>query len=260
LADALKFSANSALAKEVVDAMTINETLFFRDDRPFKHFREKALPEILKSRAAGKSLRFWSAACSTGQEPFSISMSLSEILPKPEEWHVDILATDISERTLSQARTGEYSQFEIQRGLPIQFLIKYFNQDGNIWRINEKLRKMIRFEPFNLLENMDRLGVFDIIFCRNVLIYFDDETKKKILKNIIKRMAPDAYLFLGGSETVIGLCPELKICAECPGLYSLNSNAMGAGKIEKKPDPTGALSPWKVVAEGSVYAAKGALR
>jgi chemotaxis protein methyltransferase CheR len=148
-------------------------------------------------------------------------MILLETLPSPETWRIDLVATDISENALTQARKGEFSQFEIQRGVPIQVLIKHFKQDGQSWKINDNIKRLVRFENFNLLEPMEKFGTFDIIFCRNVLIYFDEATKKKILQNMIKRIAPDGFLFLGGAETALGLCPELKIDSGCPGLYTI---------------------------------------
>jgi chemotaxis protein methyltransferase CheR len=223
--------ADKNMINEVIDAMTTNETLFFRDDRPFKYFKTGLVPEITKLRDTKKSLRIWSAASSTGQEPYSIAMTLLETLPAIDNWRIEILATDISDSALAQARKGEYSQFEIQRGMPIQLLMKYFKQDGQTWKIADKLKSMVRFENFNLLEPMDRFSTFDIIFCRNVLIYFDEPLKKKILSNLARRMAPDGYFFMGGSETVIGLCPDLKINPACPGLYSLvQPQAAGAAK------------------------------
>ena len=226
---ALRLTPDRKLVTEVVDAMMTNETLFFRDDRPFKHFRASILPAMLKAREGKKALRIWSAACSTGQEPYSIAMTLCETLPGIESWRIELVATDISETALSQAMNGTFSQFEIQRGLPIQHVMKYFRQEGQTWKITDKIKSMVKFERFNLLERMDRFGTFDVIFCRNVLIYFDEETKKKVLQGLTRRLAPDGCLFLGGSETVIGLCPELKVNQGCPGLYTLQGQAQGQG-------------------------------
>lgn len=233
LTKALCTTPDRKLVTEVIDAMTTNETLFFRDDRPFKQFRSAILPALLKARENKRSLRIWSAACSTGQEPYSIAMILRETLPAHENWHIDIQATDLCETVLARAAKGEFSQFEIQRGLPIQMAMKYFKQDGVNWKIDDKTRNMVRFEKFNLLDRMDRLGTFDIVFCRNVLIYFDEETKKKVLCAISGRLAPDGCLFLGGSETVIGLCPDLKNNPSCPGLYNLRQmdQAEGLNKV-----------------------------
>lgn len=221
LTKSLRSSSDQKLMRAVVDAMTINETLFFRDNRPFVQLKTAVLPAILKAKENKKSLRIWCAACSTGQEPYSIAMILDELLAKMSGWRTDILATDISDNALSQACNAKYNQFEIQRGLPIQMVMKYFSQQGQSWELKDHIRKMVRFETFNLLEKMDHFGTFDIIFCRNVLIYFDEETKKKVLQNLVKRLAPDGFLFLGGSETVIGLSSELKKQASCPGLYAV---------------------------------------
>jgi chemotaxis protein methyltransferase CheR len=225
LTKSLRTAPDPKLVRAVVDGMTINETLFFRDARPFQQLKSTVLPAVLKSRESKKSLRLWSAACSTGQEPYSVAMILDEALAKLPGWKTEILGTDISDNALTQARNAKYNQFEIQRGLPIQMTMKYFTQDGQSWGLKDIIRNMVRFEAFNLLDRMDRFGTFDIIFCRNVLIYFDEETKKKVLQNLVKRLAPDGFLFLGGSETVIGLCPELKIQQGCPGLYTVQSSS-----------------------------------
>jgi chemotaxis protein methyltransferase CheR len=225
---ALRFSTDAKLAAKVINAMTTNETLFFRDDKPFRYFRDNLLPGVIKSKNDKRTLRIWSAACSTGQEPYSIAMILKEILPEADQWRIEILATYISPTVLDQARKGRFSQFEIQRGLPIQMVMKYFQQDGTSWFIKDTVRSMVKFESFNLLEGMERFGTFDIIFCRNVLIYFDEATKKAVLDNLGRRLDPEGYLFLGASETVLGLCPALKYFAACSGLYMLDKNTNAA--------------------------------
>lgn len=227
----LRTKRDEAVIKDVVEAMTTNETLFFRDDRPFKHFRSVVLPDMLKARAGTRQIKIWSAACSSGQEPYSIAMTLEESVPERAVWRFDIAATDIADSVLEQAREGLYSHFEVQRGLPIQSIMKYFTQDGERWRVNENLRKMVRFSKFNLLERMTSMGQFDIIFCRNVLIYFDEETKKQVLNGLMQQLAPDGYLFLGSSETVLGLSQNLKSVMGCPGLYTIKKAeaASGAG-------------------------------
>lgn len=245
---ALKNTPDPKLVRAVVDAMTINETLFFRDSRPFQQFKASVLPAIIKARESKKSIRIWSAACSTGQEPYSIAMILDEVTTKIPGWKIDILGTDISESALSQACSAKYNQFEIQRGLPIQMAMKNFVQDGQSWAVKETIRNMVRFEIFNLLDRMDRFGSFDIIFCRNVLIYFDEETKKKVLQNLMKRLAPDGFLFLGGSETVIGLCPELKMQQGCPGLYTIQTTSESSKVSTAQSAPklsSNAISPVK---------------
>lgn len=216
---------DAKIEKQVIDAMMTNETLFFRDDKPFRQLRSAVLPTVIKAREGRKSLRVWSAACSTGQEPYSIAMTILETLPKSEEWHITILATDLSDVALAQAMKAEFNQFEIQRGLPTTMVMKYFKQNGNSWKVQDKIHNMVRFENFNLLDKMDRFPTFDIIFCRNVLIYFNEETKKKILNSLLKKLPADGFLFLGGAETVIGICPDLKIYPACPGLYTLQTIA-----------------------------------
>ncbi len=224
MTQSLRSTANPVIQKDVIDAMMTNETLFFRDERPFRQLTTNVMPTMVTARENMKSLRIWSAACSTGQEPYSIAMTIADNFPQLSNWAINILATDLSDIALAQARTAEYNQFEVQRGLPIQMLMKHFEQDGQKWRINEKIRKMVNFKNFNLLESMDALPKFDIILCRNVLIYFDEATKKKILSNIIKKLAPDGFLFLGGAESVMGLCPELKHVHDSPGLYTIKND------------------------------------
>lgn len=235
MSKSLRIMRDTKLEKQVIDAMMTNETLFFRDDKPFKQLRSAVLPAVIKSREGRKSLRIWSAACSTGQEPYSIAMTILETIPKPEEWNITILATDLSDVALAQAMRAEFNQFEIQRGLPTPMVMKYFKQNGNSWKVQDKVRDMVRFENFNLLDKMDRFPTFDIIFCRNVLIYFDEETKKKILDRLQKKLPPDGFLFLGGAKTVIGICPDLKIYPACPGLYT--PQTMTALTTNVRPEP-----------------------
>ncbi len=207
------------LVKEIVQAMTTNETSFFRDDRPFQTLKNLLFPYLFKARKKTKSIRLWSAACSAGQEPYTIAMVFDELLAANPGWKLDVIATDLADHVLDYARAGVYSQFEVQRGLSIHMLMKYFKQDGTSWKLNENIRKMVKYENFNLLEPMEKFGTLDIIFCRNVLIYFDEETKKKILANLARRLAPDGFLFLGGAETILGLCQDLRIMPGYNGLY-----------------------------------------
>jgi chemotaxis protein methyltransferase CheR len=194
-----------ALAREVIDAMTTNETFFFRDRTPFDNFRKIALPAMLEARRDVGRIRIWCAACSSGQEPYSLAMILDEETPKLTGWEIEIVATDLSHNVINSAREGLYTQFEVQRGLPIGQLLRYFSQEGDRWRINQHLRSRIRFEQFNLLSDYGELGRFDIIFCRNVLIYFDVPTKQAVLEKMARVLAPDGYLFMGAAETVVGL-------------------------------------------------------
>ncbi|HLH12882.1 MAG TPA: protein-glutamate O-methyltransferase CheR [Methylovirgula sp.] len=194
------------LVREAVEAMTTNETFFFRDRTPFDNFRKVTIPQLLEARKQVRSLRIWCAACSTGQEPYSLAMILDEEAQKLSGWRIDILATDLSRNVIAAAREGLYTQFEMQRGLPISQLLRYFSQEGDRWRINEHMRSRVRFEEFNLLSSYAELGRFDVIFCRNVLIYFDVPTRQDILNRMAKLLAPDGCLVLGATETVIGLC------------------------------------------------------
>jgi chemotaxis protein methyltransferase CheR len=206
----------------VVEAMTTNETFFFRDKLPFDHLSEEIIPALAQARAARRSLRIWSAACSTGQEPYSIAMCLKEAGPLLAGWRVEIVATDLSLAVLEKSKSGLFSQFEVQRGLPINLLVKYFKQLGEVWEIAPELRAMIQFRQLNLLQDFSQLGSFDLIFCRNVLIYFDQPTKISIFERLAKRMEPDAYLALGAAETVVGLTDAFKPHPERRGIYRPN--------------------------------------
>lgn len=219
LAAALTRGGDRALADRVVEAMTTNESSFFRDRSPFEHFRQLMLPAILKARANQRQIRIWSAAASTGQEPYSMAISLVENRAQVDGWRIDILATDISPAVIERGKEARYTQFEVQRGLPIQQLMKYFNQEGDSWRLNEPIRRMVRWQQFNLLEPYTSLGRFDIIFCRNVLIYFDRPTKTDVLGRLADALAPDGYLVLGGAETVVGLSDRFRTEPDARGLY-----------------------------------------
>ena len=211
-----------AIIAQVVEAMTTNETFFFRDKVPFDHFRDSIMPEILKARVSRKSLRIWCAAGSTGQEPYSLAMCLKEMGAALAGWRVEILATDLSQEVIEKSKAGIYSQFEVQRGLPIQMLVKYFKQNGELWQINADVRAMIQHRQLNLLHDFSQLGVFDVIFCRNVLIYFDQETKIKIFDRLAKVVEPDGFLVLGAAETVVGLTDAFRPYPERRGLYRPN--------------------------------------
>ena len=210
------------IAKQVVEAMTTNETFFFRDKIPFDHLRETILPAMVRARGGRRSLRIWSAACSTGQEPYSIAMCLKEYGLDLTGWRVEIVATDLSEGVLEKSRAGIFSQFEVQRGLPIQLLVKHFKQIGDMWQINADVRAMVQFRQLNLLHDISHLGQFDVVFCRNVLIYFDQDTKSVIFKRLAKVTANDGYLMLGAAETVVGLTDTFRPVPDRRGLYSPN--------------------------------------
>jgi len=225
----LKSANATAFTSEVVEAMTTNETFFFRDKTPFEHFREVILPGLLVARAREKRLRIWCAAASSGQEPYSLAMILTEVAAALAGWRVEIFATDLCGEVLDKAKTGIYSQFEVQRGLPIQQLVKNFTQVGEQWQIAPALRSMVQFRPLNLLNEFSALGQFDIVFCRNVLIYFDQETKTDVLNRLARQMPEDGYLVLGAAETVVGLTDAFRPVADRRGLYAPSSKpARGA--------------------------------
>lgn len=216
------------LVKDVVEAMTTNETSFFRDTKPFALFQETVLPHMIQNRASKKKVRIWCAACSSGQEPYSLSMILKDKEAQLKGWQFEIIATDLSDDILAQARKATYSQFEVQRGLPIQYLMKYFTQVGEAWQLKDEIKNMVKFSTFNLLDDMSRLGQFDIVFCRNVLIYFDEKNKAQILARVDKQMDKDAFLFLGGAETVLGITDKFVPMPEKRGLYIKNPALSGA--------------------------------
>ena len=203
LANALRTADNISLRKKVVEAMTTHETLFFRDTAPFEALKSTILPQIMKVRETSRTIRVWSAAASSGQEPYSLAMTLLDM--GLENWNLQILGTDLSEPILERARKGRYMQIEMNRGLPAAQLVKYFERDGLDWRIKEHVRRLVRFDQFDLRKSMFGKGPFDLIFCRNVLIYFDVPTKKQILGGLRGSLFPGGYLALGGSESTLNL-------------------------------------------------------
>jgi chemotaxis protein methyltransferase CheR len=213
------------LIVQVVEAMTTNESFFYRDKVPFDNFSQAIMPALIAARASQRRLRIWCAAASTGQEPYSLAMCLKEMAHKLVGWRTDIVATDLSLEVLEKAIAGVYSQFEVQRGLPVQMLVKYFTQKGDTWQISPEIRAMVEYRPFNLLHDFSPLGNFDVVFCRNVLIYFDQHTKIDILHRIAKSMPPDGYLVLGAAETVVGLTEKFKPLTDRRGVYVLNDAA-----------------------------------
>jgi chemotaxis protein methyltransferase CheR len=215
---------SASIITQVVEAMTTNETFFFRDKTPFDHFRASIIPEILAARAGRKSIRIWCAAGSTGQEPYSLAMCLKEMGATLAGWRLEIIATDLSQEVLEKSKAGIYSQFEVQRGLPIQLLVKYFKQTGEFWQINADIRAMVQHRQLNLLHDFSQLGTFDVIFCRNVLIYFDQDTKINIFNRLAKITEADGFLVLGAAETVVGLTDVFRPYPERRGLYRPNSS------------------------------------
>ncbi|MCO5091570.1 protein-glutamate O-methyltransferase CheR [Bosea sp. (in: a-proteobacteria)] len=233
----LRAAPDPDLEGAVVDAMTTNETLFFRDQTPFTLFQDVVLPERLAANAASRSLRIWCAAVSSGQEAYSLAMLVDEMAERLAGWKIDILGTDISAEILEKARAGLYSQHEIQRGLPIRMLLKHFRQEGDRWQLSQRIRAMVTFRQHNLLERNDQFGRFDVIFCRNVLIYFDLQTKMKVLERLSPRLVPDGAFILGATETVLGLTSMLTADPRHRGLYRHVSMAAAAeaGRGENAP-------------------------
>lgn len=207
------------LLEQVTETMTINESFFFRDKIPFDRFKDTMLPSMLEARASTRRLRIWCSAASTGQEPYSLAMILKSMKEKIAGWNIEIVATDISRDVLERARAGIYSQFEVQRGLPIQMLMQFFQQVGEQWRVTDEIRKMVQFRHLNLIEKFSMLGTFDLVFCRNVLIYFDHKTKSDVLERVAQQLTPEGYLVLGAAETVVGLSESFKPHPEKRGLY-----------------------------------------
>ena len=210
LVAAVKKGADESLLVEVTERVTAKRSSFARDTGVFDHYKNVLVPAWMKSRETSKTCRMWSAACSNGHEPYSWAMILREQAAKLEGWRIEIIATDLSTGVLAKARSGIYSQFEVQRGLPIQLLVKYFEETGQGWEIDSSIRAMVQFKEFNLLNSMSSLGIFDLVFCRNVLIYFDQATKTDVLDRIYHQMTEDGFLCLGGAQPVLGITELFK--------------------------------------------------
>jgi chemotaxis protein methyltransferase CheR len=228
LVQKMKAGSADALTADVVEAMTTNETFFFRDKIPFDHLKDTMLPALLQARNARRSLRIWCAASSTGQEPYSIAICLKALGPAIAGWKIDIVATDLSQGVLEKSKAGIFSQFEVQRGLPIQMLVKHFIQIGDMWQLNPDIRAMVQHRQLNLLQDFGHLGTFDIIFCRNVLIYFDQDTKAGIFERLSKVVESDGFMVLGAAESVVGISDAFKPYPDRRGLY--RPNAVRAAK------------------------------
>lgn len=230
--DRLKLAPPAPLKRDVVEAMTTNETSFFRDGTPFEALKNHIFPGLVQRRASGKRLRILCAAASTGQEPYSIAMLFQELGLK--DYTLDIVATDLDSQVLARAASGVYTKFEVQRGLPIKLMVKYFTQTGpDAWTLKPEIRRMVNFREYNLLNSDPALGQFDVVFCRNVLIYFDPPTKKAVLERLARHMAPDASLFLGGAETVFGITEAFAPGAGLRGVYVHKAAAAAAAVITK---------------------------
>jgi chemotaxis protein methyltransferase CheR len=203
-----KARASQTLQNQIIDAITTQETLFFRDNSPYEALKHKVIPETIDSKAGTpfpKRLRIWSAACSTGQEPYSIAMTLSELLPDIHSWDINILATDIADSAIKHASLGRYAKHEVQRGMTPQMLSKYFQEESGVWRVKEELRYMIHFDRRNLLEPFTGMGPFDIAFCRNVAIYFKMDAKRDLFNRLADQVTLDGYMFVGSSESLANL-------------------------------------------------------
>ena len=206
-----KADASKNLEKKIIDAITTNETLFFRDSNPFELLRHKILPEVIDkrlSKSTQQPIRIWSAACSTGQEVISIAIVLKELLGSTNKYNIKLLGTDLSDAAVKQASYGSYNKFEIERGLPRERLQRYFRSDGANWKIKDEIRAMATFQKFNLMHPFSGLGKFDIIFCRNVAIYFTLDDRKKLFNKIADVLEPDGYLIIGSTESLTGVCPR----------------------------------------------------
>lgn len=232
--EVLRKTPDSRLVSLVVQAMATKETSFFRDVLPFTHLRDTILPALIKRNAMTKSIRIWSAACSTGQEPYSIAMVVREFLRDHPGWSVQVMATDMADDALAHAQEGVYSHFDIQRGLTMKVILDHFTMENTKWRVHDGLKQIVRFGKFNLLKPMETMGRFDVIFCRNVLIYFDTPTKKSVLDRLTDRLNPDGYILLGACESSIGLGARLKLSADMPGVLMAAPPPVAAPKEQRK--------------------------
>lgn len=214
---------DAALKASVINAITTNETLFFRDNSPFEALQHKALPELIDTKARTpfpQRLRLWSAACSTGQEPYSIAMTLRQLIPDIDRWDVTIYATDISDAALQRASRGLFSDHEIRRGMKPELLARYFRQQPDTqWKICDEVRSMVSFERRNLLQPFTSIGPYDVIFCRNVAIYFSPEDRRKLFQNLARLLTPNGYLFAGSAESLADLGPQFTPQHHCRSVF-----------------------------------------
>lgn len=217
LMSALRTNPKEATINAVVEAMVTHESLFFRDDRPFEHLEKALLPALIAARGGRRPIRIWSAACSSGQEPYSIAMLITERFPG---WQWEIVGTDISAPIVTKASAGIFSAFEVKRGLSAERMARHFRRiDEQNFIVSDSIRKMVRFDTHNLLESALRLGMFDVIFCRNVLIYFDTPTKGRVLDLLARQIAPDGALFLGSADTVHGVTTKFAAAGNERGVF-----------------------------------------
>lgn len=219
-------AGKAGLETQVVEAMTTNETLFFRDRSPFEALENRILPQLMKARAASRRLSIWCAACSAGQEPYSLAMMFADMQTQLAGWTIQIVASDISAGMIAKAQAGSYSQFEVQRGLPVRNLLKYFTQEKDTWTLNAAVRQRVQFKTLNLMEDFRGMGQFDIIMCRNVLIYFDLPTRRDVLTRFLPHLPPDGRLVLGAPETVVGITQDFSPDPDAHGFYLPLKNTM----------------------------------
>lgn len=213
---------NEAFQSDIIDAMLNNESSFFRDTIMFETLQNHLIPHIAKQKSKEKRLRIWSSGCATGQEPYSLAMLFAEERYKWQDWSIEIVATDISQTALNYAKEGVFSQFEIQRGLSVERMLRYFKQEGTRWRIDDKLRSNIDFRQDNLLRTSPNLRGFDIILCRNVVMYFSPEARHQAFQRLAQALNPNGFIMLGAAETVIGCDTEFSVSRTFRGCYERN--------------------------------------
>lgn len=246
LAAQMKSAPNSSLVADVVDAMTTNETSFFRDIRPFEAMRSAILPQLIRSRAAERSLTVWCAACSTGQEPYSLAMTLSEHFPELAAWQVRIIGTDLSPTVIKQAERGVYTQLQVNRGVPAPLLVKYFERKGMEWHIKQDIKRRVEFKVANLVAPWPSMPTVDLVLMRNVLIYFDNAAREQILKRTHAGLASDGFLLLGSTESTIGLNVPFKR-EELGGIGTLRPTGAVSASASAAAAPAASIRPTAVL-------------
>lgn len=246
LCERARRSGDPALRTQIIDAITTHETLFFRDQAPFDALQFRVLPDLIDARTRAKAprrLRFWSAACSTGQEPYSIAITLCETLPDRNAWNLFIVATDISDAAIQKASRGWYAPYEIQRGMKPALLAKYFVPKNGGYQVRDELRAMVAFRRRNLLEPFDDLGLFDVIFCRNVAIYFDPAKRRDMFLRLARQLVPDGVLFVGSAESLLDLGPRFAPHNHCRATFYRPNMPLGSGVARTAATPLAAIQP-----------------